>query len=148
MSCPSAGIGRTGTFICVDMVLEQIKAEQVVDISGIINQLRHQRMKMVQTPVRCIKQTPLACDSTVVYCTHQEQFVFIHDAVLESVTCGDTQISATNLRAAIQKMSRVDSATHKNTFEAQFHVSGNTSLTCSIIPHHMRHDCNALFYTV
>ena len=57
MSCPSAGIGRTGTFICVDMVLEQIKAEQVVDISGIINQLRHQRMKMVQTPVCCKADT-------------------------------------------------------------------------------------------
>ena len=34
----------------------------------------------------------------------QEQFIFIHDAILESVTCGDTQISATNLRVAITKM--------------------------------------------
>ena len=49
--------------------------------------------------------------------------MFIHDAVLESVTCGDTQISATNLRSTIQKMSKVDPVTHKNTFEAEFHVS-------------------------
>ena len=49
--------------------------------------------------------------------------MFIHDAVLESVTCGDTQISATNLRAAIKKMSKVDPVTNKNTFESQFHVS-------------------------
>ena len=47
----SAGVGRTGTFICIDNVLEQIKKENVVDLAGIINKMRHQRMKMVQTPV-------------------------------------------------------------------------------------------------
>ena len=48
----SAGVGRTGTFICIDNVLEQIKKENVVDIAGVINKMRHQRMKMVQTSVR------------------------------------------------------------------------------------------------
>ena len=47
----SAGVGRTGTFICIDSVLEQIKKEQVVDIAGAINKMRHQRMKMVQNEV-------------------------------------------------------------------------------------------------
>ena len=47
----SAGVGRTGAFICIDNVLEQIKKEHVVDIAGAINKMRHQRMKMVQTPV-------------------------------------------------------------------------------------------------
>ena len=47
----SAGVGRTGTFICIDSVLEQIKQEQVIDIAGVINKMRHQRMKMVQTVV-------------------------------------------------------------------------------------------------
>lgn len=47
----SAGVGRTGVFICIDNVLEQINAEKVVDIAGTINNLRHQRMKMVQVPV-------------------------------------------------------------------------------------------------
>ena len=51
----SAGVGRTGTFICIDIVLEQVKKENKVDIAGTINKLRHQRMKMVQTPVRSIK---------------------------------------------------------------------------------------------
>ena len=50
----SAGVGRTGTFICIDIVLEQVKKENKVDIAGTINKLRHQRMKMVQTPVRPI----------------------------------------------------------------------------------------------
>ena len=52
----SAGVGRTGTFICIDIVLEQVKKENQVDIAGTINKLRHQRTKMVQTPVR-----PLGC---------------------------------------------------------------------------------------
>ena len=47
----SAGVGRTGTFICIDNVLEQVKKEKLVDIAGAINKMRHQRMKMVQTVV-------------------------------------------------------------------------------------------------
>ena len=34
----------------------------------------------------------------------QDQYVFIHDAVLESVTCGDTQIEASSLRVAMRKL--------------------------------------------
>ena len=47
----SAGVGRTGTFIAVDMALEQAEKERRVDIAGIVNRLREQRMKMVQTDV-------------------------------------------------------------------------------------------------
>ena len=47
----SAGVGRTGTFIAVDIALEQASKEGVVDIAGIINRLREQRMQMVQTVV-------------------------------------------------------------------------------------------------
>ena len=36
----------------MDIVLEQAKKEGVVDIAGVINKLRHQRMNMVQTAVR------------------------------------------------------------------------------------------------
>ena len=48
----SAGVGRTGTFIAMDIALEQAKSEGVVDIIGIVNRVRHQRMKMIQTLVR------------------------------------------------------------------------------------------------
>ena len=34
----------------------------------------------------------------------QEQYIFIHDAILESVTCGDTQIVAGDLRDALEKL--------------------------------------------
>ena len=47
----SAGVGRTGTFITIDHVLEQTKRENVVDIPGTINKIRRQRMKLVQTVV-------------------------------------------------------------------------------------------------
>ena len=47
----SAGVGRTGTYIAIDNVLEQIEAEQIVDISGVIVRTRNQRMKLVQTEV-------------------------------------------------------------------------------------------------
>ncbi|CAI8052760.1 Receptor-type tyrosine-protein phosphatase alpha [Geodia barretti] len=79
----SAGVGRTGTFITIDHVLEQVGKENVVDIPGVINKIRHQRMKLVQTV---------------------DQYIFIHDAILESVTCGDTQIASSDLRRAIQQM--------------------------------------------
>ena len=48
----SAGVGRTGTFIAIDLALEQARKEEVVDIAGIVNRLRQQKMKMVQTLVR------------------------------------------------------------------------------------------------
>ena len=47
----SAGVGRTGTFIAVDNILEQIGKEQLVDVPGIITKIRQRRMKMVQNYV-------------------------------------------------------------------------------------------------
>ena len=47
----SDGVGRTGIFITIDHVLEQVKKESVVDIPGVINRIRQQRMKLVQTVV-------------------------------------------------------------------------------------------------
>ena len=49
--CNSAGVGRTGTYITLDNVLDEIKAKNVVDIDGVIVKMRNQRMKMVQTKV-------------------------------------------------------------------------------------------------
>ena len=47
----SAGVGRTGTLITIDIALEQVKAEGVVGIYNIVDKLRHQRPQMVQSKV-------------------------------------------------------------------------------------------------
>ena len=38
----SAGVGRTGTFIAIDHILEQREEEGVIDIPGVIQNLRQQ----------------------------------------------------------------------------------------------------------
>ncbi|KAK0141048.1 Receptor-type tyrosine-protein phosphatase eta [Merluccius polli] len=45
----SAGVGRTGTFIAIDRLIFQIERESVVDVYGIIHDLRIHRTLMVQT---------------------------------------------------------------------------------------------------
>ena len=47
----SAGVGRSGTFITIDIALEQIREEGVVAIYNIVDKLRHQRPHMVQSQV-------------------------------------------------------------------------------------------------
>ena len=54
----------------------------------------------------------------------QEQYIFLHDAMLESVTCGDTQITAADLRLKIKKYDRVDASTGLTAFQSQFNVRG------------------------
>ncbi|XP_059191053.1 receptor-type tyrosine-protein phosphatase eta isoform X2 [Centropristis striata] len=45
----SAGVGRTGTFIAIDHLIFQIERENIVDVYGIVHDLRMHRPLMVQT---------------------------------------------------------------------------------------------------
>ena len=47
----SAGVGRTGTFILLDSMLERIEEEKTVNVYEFLTQMRRQRVHMVQTLV-------------------------------------------------------------------------------------------------
>ena len=60
--------------------------------------------------------------STLYLMSLQDQYIFIHDAVLESLSCGDTQIQAGDLVKAIQKLREKDEVTQRTGYETQFQV--------------------------
>jgi protein tyrosine phosphatase len=50
----SAGVGRTGTFIGLDVLCDMGKDYGFVDVFKCVDDLRKQRVNMVQTKVYCI----------------------------------------------------------------------------------------------
>ncbi|XP_051498231.1 receptor-type tyrosine-protein phosphatase delta isoform X22 [Apus apus] len=95
----SAGVGRTGCFIVIDAMLERIKHEKTVDIYGHVTLMRAQRNYMVQT---------------------EDQYIFIHDALVEAVTCGNTEVPARNLYAYIQKLTQIEAGENVTGMELEF----------------------------
>ncbi|XP_036813952.1 receptor-type tyrosine-protein phosphatase delta isoform X33 [Oncorhynchus mykiss] len=101
----SAGVGRTGCFIVIDAMLERIKHEKTVDIYGHVTLMRAQRNYMVQT---------------------EDQYVFIHDALQEAVTCGTTEVPARNLYTYIQKLTGIEGGENVTGMELEFKRLANT----------------------
>ncbi|XP_029803489.1 receptor-type tyrosine-protein phosphatase F isoform X11 [Suricata suricatta] len=95
----SAGVGRTGCFIVIDAMLERMKHEKTVDIYGHVTCMRSQRNYMVQT---------------------EDQYVFIHEALLEAATCGHTEVPARSLYAHIQKLGQVPPGESVTAMELEF----------------------------
>ena len=65
---------------------------------------------------------PTSHTCTQMHTYTQGQYIFIHDSILDSVMCGDTQIKASELRAAMH-MLRSRTQTRQTGFESQFGVS-------------------------
>ncbi|KAK7930022.1 hypothetical protein WMY93_006417 [Mugilogobius chulae] len=95
----SAGVGRTGCFIVIDAMTERIKHEKTMDIYGHVTLMRSQRNYMVQT---------------------EDQYIFIHDALLEAVTCGNTEVPARNLYSYIQRLTQIEPGENVTGMEVEF----------------------------
>ncbi|XP_067942397.1 receptor-type tyrosine-protein phosphatase epsilon-like [Watersipora subatra] len=71
----SAGVGRTGTYIALENLIQEAHDERMkpksVDVVACVNRLRQERMFMVQVP---------------------EQYLFLYEMVSEALSCGDTSL--------------------------------------------------------
>ncbi|XP_043912110.1 receptor-type tyrosine-protein phosphatase epsilon isoform X2 [Protopterus annectens] len=79
----SAGVGRTGTFIVIDAMIDMMDAERRVDTFGFVSRIRNQRSQMVQTDM---------------------QYSFIYQALLEHYLYGDTELDVCSLEKHLQKL--------------------------------------------
>ncbi|XP_068504782.1 receptor-type tyrosine-protein phosphatase F isoform X14 [Syngnathus scovelli] len=101
----SAGVGRTGCFIVIDAMLERMKHEKSVDIYGHVTCMRAQRNYMVQT---------------------EDQYIFIHEALLEAATCGNTEVAARSLYMHIQKLTQPPPGETVTAMELEFKRLANS----------------------
>ncbi|CAJ0934870.1 unnamed protein product, partial [Ranitomeya imitator] len=95
----SAGVGRTGTYISIDAMLEGLEAEGRVDVYGYVVQLRRQRCLMVQV---------------------ESQYIFIHKSLVEYNQFGETEISTFELPHSLNNMKKSDQPSEPSPLNYEF----------------------------
>ncbi|XP_022245455.1 receptor-type tyrosine-protein phosphatase F-like [Limulus polyphemus] len=73
----SAGVGRTGTFVAIDTLLQELNDEGQVNVYACVSDLRHSRNYLVQS---------------------LKQYIFVYRALMEYAQFGDTEIEMRHLR--------------------------------------------------
>uniref|UniRef100_A0A8D0ZQV3 Receptor-type tyrosine-protein phosphatase C n=1 Tax=Sus scrofa TaxID=9823 RepID=A0A8D0ZQV3_PIG len=95
----SAGVGRTGTYIGIDAMLEGLEAENKVDVYGYVVKLRRQRCLMVQV---------------------EAQYILIHQALVEYNQFGETEVSLSELHPYLSNLKKRDPPSEPSPLEAEF----------------------------
>uniref|UniRef100_A0A8C7PE97 Receptor-type tyrosine-protein phosphatase C n=1 Tax=Oncorhynchus mykiss TaxID=8022 RepID=A0A8C7PE97_ONCMY len=95
----SAGVGRTGTYMGIDAMMEGLEAEGRVDIYGYVVKLRRQRCLMVQV---------------------EAQYILIHQALIEHNQFGETEISLAELHPTLGTLKQRDPGNEPTLLEAEF----------------------------
>uniref|UniRef100_A0A669BS46 protein-tyrosine-phosphatase n=1 Tax=Oreochromis niloticus TaxID=8128 RepID=A0A669BS46_ORENI len=111
----SMGAGRTGCYIVLDVMLDMAECEGVVDIYNCVKTLCSRRINMIQT---------------------EEQYVFIHDAILEACLCGETAIPVTEFALTYKEMLKVDSQSNTSQLKEEFQTLN------SVTPHLDVEECS------
>uniref|UniRef100_A0AAR2JQX7 protein-tyrosine-phosphatase n=1 Tax=Pygocentrus nattereri TaxID=42514 RepID=A0AAR2JQX7_PYGNA len=111
----SMGAGRTGCYIVLDVMLDMAECEGVVDIYNCVKTLCSRRINMIQT---------------------EEQYIFIHDAILEACLCGETAIPVNEFALTYKDMLRVDSQSNSSQLREEFQTLN------SVTPHLDVEECS------
>ncbi|KAG6443605.1 hypothetical protein O3G_MSEX002936 [Manduca sexta] len=95
----SAGVGRTGTLVALDCLLDQLRATGHVAVFNTVAELRRQRNFLVQS---------------------LKQYVFVYRALVEYAHYGDTEIPASRLKAAVDRLRNTPEGADKCLMEHEF----------------------------